>query len=129
MRPRRCLLPLVAHLLHYVARHFCRVFGLALFHFFFFESKDEQPGFRAYRPQMSSTGDPTVSSGGLRISAYSASASGFRTAAILARLDLVSVEPHEAMEVGASLRVGVAAVERRRHGSLPGKLAPCAACG
>ena len=74
-----------------------------------------QPGFRAYRPPMSSTGDPTVSSGGLRIWAYSASASGFRTAAILARLDLVIVEPHEAMEVGAGSRAD--GLRRERGGS------------
>ena len=109
----------MAHLLHSVALHFCRVFGLALFHFFFSESEDEQPGFRAYRPQMSSTGDPTVSSGGLRISAYSASASGFRTAAILTRLDLVIVEPHEAMEVGASSRAD--GLRRERGGSWGGR--------
>ena len=89
------------------------------FTFFFLKSKDEQPGFRAYRPQMSSTGDPTVSSGGLRISAYSASASGFRTAAILTRLDLVIVEPHEAMEVGASSRAD--GLRRERGGSWGGR--------
>ena len=56
-----------------------------------------------------------MSSGGLRISAYSASASGFRTAAILARLDLVIVEPHEAMEVGAGSRAD--GLRRERGGS------------
>jgi len=79
----------------------------------------QQPGFRAYRPPMPSTGDPTVSSGGLRISAYSASASGFRTAAILTRLDLVIVEPHEAMEVGASSRAD--GLRRERGGSWGGR--------
>ena len=60
-----------------------------------------------------------MTSGGLRISAYSASASGFRTAAVLARLDLVIVEPHEAMEVGASSRAD--GLRRERGGSWGGR--------